>query len=99
MIGLATNSGVPARVAASRWLVAIGAWSYAIYLIHPVAIDSLSKILPEGKLKHLLLLPLTLGVVLPFAWLLHVHVEKPCIELGRRVAKGVFQCPSRSVAS
>jgi peptidoglycan/LPS O-acetylase OafA/YrhL len=86
MIALTTNSGVLARVVAGRWLVSLGAWSYAIYLIHPIAIDSLSKILPEGKLQHLLLLPLTLGVVLPFAWLLHVHVEKPCIELGRRAA-------------
>ena len=98
MIGLATNSGVPARVAASRWLVALGAWSYAIYLIHPIAIDSLSKILPEGKLKHLLLLPLTLGVVLPFAWLLHVHVEKPCIELGRRAAARIPKPVKVSIA-
>ena len=83
---LVTNAGFPAAVASTSWLVRLGAWSYVIYLTHPIVFDALGSVVPVGRLGDCLTLPLTLAVDLPLCWLLHTRVEQPLIELGRRLA-------------
>jgi peptidoglycan/LPS O-acetylase OafA/YrhL len=82
---LVTNAGPPATFAGNAWLVRIGAWSYAIYLTHPIVFDVVDRLLPAGRPGDYLSLALTLAIDLPLCWLLHIRVEKPLIALGRRL--------------
>lgn len=83
---LVTNAGAPAAVASAPWLVRIGAWSYAIYLTHPLVLDAVSPLMPAGRVGDCLTLVTTVIIDFPFCWLLHVYVETPLIHLGRRLA-------------
>jgi hypothetical protein len=56
-----TNAGLPAKIAGGSWLVRIGAWSYAIYLTHPVVLDALGSIIPVGRRGDYATLALDLG--------------------------------------
>jgi peptidoglycan/LPS O-acetylase OafA/YrhL len=82
---LVMNAGRPAAFAGNTWLVRIGAWSYAIYLTHPMVFDVLGHVLPAGRRGDYLSLVLTLAIDLPLCWLLHTRVEKPLIAVGRRI--------------
>ncbi len=82
---LVTNAGPPAAFAGNAWLVRIGAWSYAIYLTHPLVFDVFGRVLPAGRRGDYLSLVLTLAVDLPLCWLLHTRIEKPLIAVGRRL--------------
>ncbi|HEY0342663.1 MAG TPA: hypothetical protein VGC34_17815, partial [Steroidobacteraceae bacterium] len=82
---LVTNAGPPAAFAGNAGLVRIGAWSYAIYLTHPLVFDVFGRVLPAGRRGDYLSLVLTLAVDLPLCWLLHTRVEKPLIAVGRRL--------------
>ncbi len=84
---LVTNRGFPAAFASQISLVRIGAWSYAIYLTHPIVFDVFGRLLPNGRPGDYLTLVGTLAVDLPLCWLLHTRVEKPLIALGRRLAE------------
>jgi peptidoglycan/LPS O-acetylase OafA/YrhL len=77
-----------AAVAAARdaiswpgWLVRVGAWSYALYLFHPVVFDALHD--APGPWPILALQWCAAAVVV--AGLVHVLVERPAIALGRRL--------------
>ena len=82
---LVTNAGPPATFAGNAWLVRIGAWSYAIYLTHPIVFDVVDRLLPAGRPGDYLSLVLTLAIDLPLCWLLHIRVEKPLIAVGRKL--------------
>ena len=80
------------------WLLAnrLAQWggrlSYCLYLIHwPLIITLLGALhwyKPELPKQQVLVLMLSVGlpVILLFAWVLHVTVEKPFMKLGRRIA-------------
>ena len=88
---LVTNTGAPAQLVGHPWLRRIGAWSYAIYLTHPMAFDAWNRVLPAGRVGDYLTLALTCATVFPLCWVLHTWIEKPLIAIGRRVASRVEQ--------
>lgn len=73
-----------------RWLAWLGRRTYAIYLIHTLAINATEVVLARlGASQGAMLLfvcayPLSIAA----AWLLGIVVERPCIALGRRIARG-----------
>jgi peptidoglycan/LPS O-acetylase OafA/YrhL len=83
---LVTNTGAPMRLVSHPWLVRIGAWSYAIYLTHPIVFDVWNRLLPPGRPFDYVSLPLTIATDFPLCWLLHTWFEKPLIAVGRRLA-------------
>lgn len=88
LVGLITSKGaIPTRLLTANWLMRIGAWSYAIYLTHTLCFDVVGRLIPPGRLGDLLTLPAALSLDLPLCWLLHVYVEKPIIELGRKLSQ------------
>ncbi len=64
-----------------RWL---GRISYAAYLSHVTALGVVRRLLPEAT--FVAVFGLGLPLALAFAWFLHVTIERPCMELGRRYA-------------
>jgi peptidoglycan/LPS O-acetylase OafA/YrhL len=87
IIALVTNTKGPVAIASLPWLVRVGVWSYAIYLVHPIAFDIVNPLLPDGRLWDVTTLPAMLLLTLPVCWLLHVTIEKPLIAVGRRLAR------------
>jgi len=83
---LVTNTGTPMRLVSHPWLVRIGAWSYAIYLTHPIVFDVWNRLLPPGRPFDYVSLPLSIATDFPLCWLLHTWFEKPLIAVGRRLA-------------
>lgn len=61
--------------------------SYAIYLTHKGVIHMTHKILSGFKIHDNLMLFICMATCIGFAWLLHTIVEKPLIQLGRRITK------------
>jgi len=88
---LVTNTGVPVRLASHPWLLRIGAWSYAIYLTHPIAFDVWNRLMPDGRTGDYLTLILTCATDFPVCWAVHIWLEKPLIALGRTLASRVDQ--------
>lgn len=88
---LVTNTGLAARLASHPWLTRIGAWSYAIYLTHPMAFDVWNRVLPAGHVGDCVTLALTCATDFPLCWLLHTWIEKPLIAVGRAIASRVEQ--------
>ncbi len=87
LVGLVTSKGGgPTRLLTANWLTRIGTWSYAIYLTHTLCLDVAGRLMPPGRLGDLLTLPAALLLDLPLCWLLHIYVEKPIIELGRKLS-------------
>ncbi len=87
LAAVVTGEEGPTAPLRTPWLLRIGAWSYAIYLTHPLALDVVGRALPKGRLGDWLSLPATLLIVLPVCAGLHVYFEKPLIQLGRRLAE------------
>jgi peptidoglycan/LPS O-acetylase OafA/YrhL len=83
---LVTNEGSPAAALSAPWLVRIGWWSYAIYLTHPLVIDAVGPLMPAGRVGDFLSLAAMLAIDLPLCWLVHIYIERPLIDLGRRWA-------------
>ena len=65
----------------------IGVWSYAIYSTHTLCLDVVGPLMPPGRVGDVLTLPAALLLDLPLCWLLHVYIERPFIELGRRLSR------------
>jgi peptidoglycan/LPS O-acetylase OafA/YrhL len=86
LIALVTNQRGPATLLSSPWLVRMGVWSYAIYLTHGFVFDMIDPLLPAGRSGDCLTLVVMLAIDLPIVWLLHVWLEKPLIDFGRRLA-------------
>jgi peptidoglycan/LPS O-acetylase OafA/YrhL len=74
-----TSSGA-APVAPLRWL---GALSYSIYLVHPIAWHLSSRVLADRTSPSVQLLA-AVGVTLALASCTRLAIEKPAIALGRR---------------
>lgn len=89
LVGLVTSDSGPVRLLTPKWLVLLGAWSYAIYLTHTLCLEIVSRLVPAGHLGDLLTLPAGLMIILPLCWLLHVSVEQPLIGLGRELSNRV----------
>jgi peptidoglycan/LPS O-acetylase OafA/YrhL len=92
------------RVLESRPLLALGRWSYSIYLSHFAVLTSAMAGLEASGAKSLgqwpffgLLLLLTAGGALVVSFLLYQFVEAPCIAWGRRMAS-IGVSPGMNVA-
>ena len=79
---------------ALRWrpLVFVGRLSYGIYLVHMLCLSAVYKLFPallHWRGGNLAAFPLTCLLSIVVAWGLHVAVESPCIELGRRWSRWI----------
>ena len=100
LIGLVTSSGHgPMRLLSAPWLMQIGVWSYSIYLTHTFCFDITAPLLPPGRVGDLLTLPTALLLDIPLVWLLHRCVEKPMIEVGRKLSSASAPAPELSTES
>jgi len=84
---LALNGGL--RV--PNWLVRLGDWSYALYLIHYIVLIALKRILLQfgwgeagGSFAVFLFAVTAIVLSLTAAWMLHEVLEKPLIRFFRR---------------
>ena len=68
----------------ARWLVWLGAISYSLYLFHEALIDIAYPLLASNRMVYGVLVIVGSVVV---AALVHHFVEKPCIALGKRLAR------------
>lgn len=92
----AAPTGLLARALTLRPLPALGYHSYAVYLVHPLAIEvSARLVFPPGAdaktWRFLLTLGMTLAMSLLGAMALHATVERPFLALRAR-----FRIPKRS---
>jgi peptidoglycan/LPS O-acetylase OafA/YrhL len=62
------------------WLVVLGAWSYAMYLAHPIVSEVLAPL--KGPVP-ILFMTFNALAVLAVSWAAHQWVEKPSVGLGR----------------
>jgi peptidoglycan/LPS O-acetylase OafA/YrhL len=73
-----------------RWIVTCGKRSYAMYLIHVLAIDAVERIGGRvGGLRWYVVIPVAYGVSFLGATTMFYAVERPCVTYGRRVARGM----------
>ena len=84
-----SSSWLP-RVMGSRVAVYIGRRSYGIYLFHQIVLNVTRMMIPDTSLARALLI-IVVGACgsLAFAAVAHVVIERPMIELGRRIASRV----------
>ena len=86
-VGLLTSRSAVAEFLSTRPLVFLGRVSYAFYLTHNFAINGVQGALPAGDVYQGVVAPVVaLPVAIGIAWVLHVTVEKPMINLGHRIA-------------
>jgi peptidoglycan/LPS O-acetylase OafA/YrhL len=81
--------------APNSWLVAAGAWSYSLYLMHGQGMDLYSR-LRIPYLGFNLDWIFTMGSALLFAWLFYLLVERPSHRFARRIR---LSAPVPSVSS
>ena len=73
-----------------RWIVTCGKRSYAMYLIHVLAIDAVERIgARTGGLRWYVVIPVAYGASFLGATAIFYAVERPCVKYGRRVARGM----------
>lgn len=73
------------RVFSVRWMVAVGRWSYGVYLWHLPVIELLDPVVPRsGPGGWLLLLTLTLSIAVPLGAATFAWVEQPAIRWSRQ---------------
>ncbi len=84
---LVLRAGSVRRLLESRVLVYIGKRSYAIYLIHVLVLDSISRVptrwLPSNAL---LVVAIAYAGCIIVASLMYIGIEKPCLRLGKRLS-------------
>jgi peptidoglycan/LPS O-acetylase OafA/YrhL len=74
------------------WMVLCGKRSYAMYLIHVLAIDSIERVVTRtGAARWYFVIPVAYGLSLIGATVIFYIVERPCIKFGRRAARGMRQ--------
>jgi peptidoglycan/LPS O-acetylase OafA/YrhL len=73
-----------AKVLQAKWLMALGAISYCVYLIHPLVFELVFNLLKDhpnsGAISAILALALTIGIA-KLSW---EYFEKPLVGLGHR---------------
>jgi peptidoglycan/LPS O-acetylase OafA/YrhL len=82
------------RLLSVRPLVLTGQLSYGIYLIHRLGIQASERLLPFGHdtlWQSTCHLALTSGIAIGMAWSMWIVLEKPCIELGRRLSERMIR--------
>ena len=73
-----------------RWIVTCGKRSYAMYLIHVLAINAVERIgVRTGGLRRYVVIPVAYGVSFLGATAIFYAVERPCVKYGRKVARGM----------
>ena len=73
-----------------RWIVTCGKRSYAMYLIHVLAIDLVERIGARmGGLRTYVVIPVAYGVSVRGATANVYALERPCVKYGRKVARGM----------
>jgi peptidoglycan/LPS O-acetylase OafA/YrhL len=85
---LVLRPGLTRTVLENRLLVYIGRRSYALYLIHVLVLNAVTKILERFIVPNwieVVSIAYTVGVL--GAELMHVGIEQPCIAVGRRLSK------------
>jgi peptidoglycan/LPS O-acetylase OafA/YrhL len=89
---LVLRDGLLRRLLETPVLVFIGKRSYAMYLIHVLAIDGVEKILPASLIVNgVLTVCVAYGLSLAGASLMYVAIERPCVAYGRRLSKKLAQ--------
>lgn len=79
----------PGAMNQPQWLVALGAWSYSIYLLHEPIRVLISKFVTIDSLASAVVFAASIFVSsIAAAAIVYTVVEKPAIALGRRFAKG-----------
>jgi peptidoglycan/LPS O-acetylase OafA/YrhL len=73
-----------------RWIVTCGKRSYAMYLIHVLVIDAVERVgLREWALRWYVVIPVAYGLSFLGATAIFYAVEQPCMQYGRRAARGM----------
>jgi peptidoglycan/LPS O-acetylase OafA/YrhL len=65
-----------------EWLVTLGAWSYAMYLVHPIVSEVLA---PAKATMPIVFMTANVLTVLLAAWAVHRWVEMPSVDMGRKL--------------
>jgi peptidoglycan/LPS O-acetylase OafA/YrhL len=70
----------------------IGRRAYAIYLLHVIAIQAVTRVIPDGQgsTKAVIATILSLLVSLIFAEIMFRMVEQPCIRFGRSLSNKII---------
>ncbi len=81
-----------------RWIVMCGKRSYAMYLIHVLAIDFVERIgVRTGGLRWYVVIPVAYGLSFLGATAIFYAVERPCVKYGRKVARGMRESLTKRV--
>jgi peptidoglycan/LPS O-acetylase OafA/YrhL len=85
---LVLRAGAIRNVLAHPILVLLGKRSYAMYLVHVLALNAAAVVARKMHVDHwFTVMPLTYAGSFAFATLLYYGIEKPCIERGRSLSK------------
>jgi peptidoglycan/LPS O-acetylase OafA/YrhL len=77
-------------VLGTRWIVMCGKRSYAMYLIHVLVIDFVERVGGRGMtLRWYGVIPVAYGLSFLGATAIFYAVERPCVQYGRRMARGM----------
>lgn len=101
LIGAATAApgSLLERAFSARWLVAIGRWSYGVYLWHLPVITVLVALMPlSGPSGFITLYAATLAISVPLGAATYAWIEQPAMEWSKR-SPGVRQGAPGAVAS
>lgn len=97
------SDALPLRFLNWRWVSRLGVLSYAFYLTHSLLLELVKQWLPvPASLAHLqLLLHGTAAFVLTLvvSWMIHQWVEKPFLNLRRRLGPGARSTPVKQSGS
>ncbi len=86
---LGTERSPVTRFMSMRWLVAIGRWSYSVYLWHlPVIVLLSPHVARDGVDGFLVLYGLTLAITIPLGAATYAWVEQPAIRWSKRPRAG-----------
>ena len=87
-LALANN---PIKVFVNPFTVWVGKLSYSVYLIHYgiaiLLLNLISDKIPSSDLNYFLVFFLLTGISLPISWLTYTFIEKPGIQLGKRIIR------------
>lgn len=94
-VATASSTSLLSRVFASRAMVAIGRWSYGIYLWHLPAREIISSHMsvPSGPGGLLLWIALQFAVAVPLGAITYGLVERPAIAFAKRQPMGALRTP------
>jgi len=84
----ATNGWL--KFLSTRPLVFLGAISFPLYLLHQVIGLHLIKAFSVAGMDVRISIAITMAVIIIFAYLVHIIIEQPSIELGKKINRKVF---------